>query len=331
MNRMIYKYHPTIGYTYIPNLKTRVNFSCGGFLVKSNNWGFRSDWDYENRKKNNKIKRILFFGDSHTAGYGVSNKKRFTDIIANKLEDQVEVYNFGIPGTGTDQQYLAFKEFAKNIECDLIVLVVMVENIRRVNSQFRYYLNDNKEQILYQKPYFKIVESEQLQLCNVPVIKHSIPPESLSTIEKKTIASTGKFPALRKFINRVGVKESVQSITGFQPLPEYNKSNGSAWLLLKNIIKEWSEEVNCDFLVVPQPLYHYIEEKSNPTKYLARFKELSGELEINIHNPLPDYLKYSKEERRQFRFPIDQHPTTFGHKAIASSLIKPINNILNIH
>ena len=42
-------------------------------------------------------------GDSFTAADGVSNRQRYSDLLEARLPG-IEVYNFGLPGTGTDQQ-----------------------------------------------------------------------------------------------------------------------------------------------------------------------------------------------------------------------------------
>ena len=39
----LFKDHDVIGYTYNPNLKIRVSHEAGGFLLKTNEFGFRSN------------------------------------------------------------------------------------------------------------------------------------------------------------------------------------------------------------------------------------------------------------------------------------------------
>ena len=50
-----------------------------------------------------------------TAGDGVNNGKRYTDLLESRLEG-AEVLNFGMPGSGPDQQYLAYQTFAHEID-----------------------------------------------------------------------------------------------------------------------------------------------------------------------------------------------------------------------
>ena len=153
MPRRQFKYDHDIGYRFIPNIKIRVIHESGGYLFKTNSDGFRSDNNFFT-KKNSSIskKRILIFGDSYTAGDGVSNGQRYTDILESKLQN-VEVFNFGLPGTGTDQQYLIWKKFAKEIECDAIVIGLQLENIRRIVATARQFKNLEGKTVLVPKPF----------------------------------------------------------------------------------------------------------------------------------------------------------------------------------
>jgi len=73
MPRNISEYNPSIGYRYILKMKARIEHECGGFLLKTNNLGFRCNHE--------DTFRVLLLGDSFTAGFGVSNKYRFGDIL----------------------------------------------------------------------------------------------------------------------------------------------------------------------------------------------------------------------------------------------------------
>src|SRR5215467_11648911 len=130
MGIQLFEYHPVIGYHFIPNLKTRLEHEGGGYLVRVNNVGFRDEKDFQKEKAAGKF-RVLLFGDSFTAGDGVSNKHRFGDVL-QILIPNLEIYNFGLPGTGTDQHYLTYREIASAYEHDMVIIAAQVENIRRV-------------------------------------------------------------------------------------------------------------------------------------------------------------------------------------------------------
>ena len=133
--RSVLEYHPVIGYRFIPSIKARILHESGGYLIRCNNLGFRCNRDIQIGAKSKK-QRVLIFGDSYTAGEGVCNEVRYSDLLESMFKD-VDIYNFGLPGTGTDQQYLTYKTYAENLQPDLVIISVMVENIRCWNNHQR--------------------------------------------------------------------------------------------------------------------------------------------------------------------------------------------------
>ena len=53
-HRQIITFNNEIGYSYIPNLKARLINSEGGYFIRTNSQGFRSDIEYEIKKRENK-------------------------------------------------------------------------------------------------------------------------------------------------------------------------------------------------------------------------------------------------------------------------------------
>jgi len=319
MGRNLFQYHPKIGYTFIPGLKARIEHEDGGYLVKTNNAGFRCNNDVT-VKKSKKI-RIIVFGDSYTAGDGVSNKFRFSDLIEQKLED-TEVLNFGLSGTGTDQQYLAWQEFAKSIEYDLLVICPLAENIRRNMAKFRVTRTAESNAVVAKaKPYFELTDSG-LKLGHVPCPKKQIPEKDFGKIEG--LDSGGRYPFAEQMLSKHAafLKDPVQKLMRYQPFPEYENPKSDGWLLTKAIIEQWKQENNKKVLICPVPVYQYIEKIASPDAFQARYKEVSG---VDI---LPEFWKLSKDKRRKCRFKVDQHPTKLGHSVIAKGMIKHIRKIL---
>src|ERR1043166_4947271 len=75
MWRSVTRHHPTIGYTLIPGVRARVSLpnEDTAYLVRVNAQGFRCEHDFASAKAEGKS-RVLLFGDSFTAGDGVSNR-----------------------------------------------------------------------------------------------------------------------------------------------------------------------------------------------------------------------------------------------------------------
>jgi carbamoyltransferase len=323
MEIQLFQHHPLIGYTFIPNLKTRIDHEGGGFLVRTNGHGFRCEHEFTKSREPGKF-RALLFGDSFTAGDGVSNKNRYGDLL-EKMTPGLEVYNFALPGTATDQHYLVWREIAKEFEHDLVIIAVQVENIRRVVSRYRLAVMASGNDMLLPKPYFEI-DGGELQLKGVPVPERPISVDDLPESERDHVDTGGRLLWLRKLVNKMGgpVKEILQKVSAYQPLPEYDDANGHEWLLMKTILKAWARELPKPGIVMPIPLYHYVEETAPPDAYRARFAEVADWPGVTLHDPLPDYYALPKQERRDLRFETDIHPTPAHHSLLASSLGKVV-------
>jgi lysophospholipase L1-like esterase len=325
MWRSLTQYHPVIGYTFIPGIKARVPHEGGGYLVRVNEQGFRCDHDFAAEKQPGQ-RRVLVFGDSQTAGDGVSNGDRYSDRL-EKLLSGVQVYNFGLPGTGTDQQYLAYQEYAVHISADVLILGVLVENIGRVASRYRPYTDENNEVVIYAKPYYAL-EAGKLALKNVPVPKGPIPKSLMDETEAKYIDSGLPFPAIRKLAKKIGIRDVAQRVTGLQPVPDYKQPDNPKWVLMRAILVDWIRSSNSPVILVPIPLFSFIKGHSDPSFYQARFREVAKETGAILHDPLADFQKYSGDERREFCFEKDLHLTPRGHQVLAESLAPVVQGLL---
>lgn len=210
--RQVCEYHPVIGYRFIPNLRARIAHEGGGYLLEANEDGFRADRPYA-RAATPGCERVLVFGDSFTAGDAVANRQRYTEQLEAALEG-VEVYNYGISSTGTDQQYLAWREYARDVEHDVLVIAVFVENIRRVVARYRPHRDAAGRERLHAKPYFEIDESAaSLVLHQVPPPPDALSLDQLSPEHQGKVDQGGRFARLRGLVNALGAKEAVQRLT----------------------------------------------------------------------------------------------------------------------
>jgi len=325
--RSVTQHHPSIGYTFIPGIKARVSLPSeeAAYLVRANAQGFRCDHEFTPAKGEGK-RRALLFGDSFTAGDGVSNGKRYGDLLEQSVGG-LEVYNFGLPGTGTDQQYLAYQEFGAGLEHDLLVLAVTVENIGRVASRFRPYVDERGETVVYAKPYY-VLEGGRLALKNVPVAKEPISKSEMGAEESKHTDWGLPFAGLRKVARQLGLRDLAQKVTHFQPVPDYRTPDNPKWLVMRAILEEWIRASRAPVILMPVPLFPFVEGSSDPADYQARFRELAEAAGCTLHDPLPDLQKHPPAERRAFRFDRDVHLTPAGHAALAASLAPVVERAL---
>ena len=76
-------------------------------------------------------KRILFFGDSFTFGYGVNNEDVFVQEVANNI-DNYSVYNYGVNGYGIAQMYQSLLiEFENLSKGDVVVFAPISRDFGR--------------------------------------------------------------------------------------------------------------------------------------------------------------------------------------------------------
>ncbi|HVN40826.1 MAG TPA: SGNH/GDSL hydrolase family protein [Myxococcota bacterium] len=320
MTRLLYQYDSTVGYRFVPGLKARIEHESGGYLLRTNGAGFRCRHEFT-AKKAPGVFRILLFGDSFTAGDGVSDCRRYGEQVEALLPG-TEVFNFGLPGSGTDQQYLIWREYASQLEHDLVVIAVLVENIRRVVARYRLYGTTKGDDLMLAKPYFTLEADGELALHHVPVPRAPIGRGGLSERDSEAVDRGGRLEWLRRGINRFGptVKDTLQRVTRYQPLPGYDRADHPDWRLLEAILRTWIQAVPGPVLVCPIPTYQYIEDMASPKSYQARFRSLEDPDRVIVHDPLPDFLAHSRQARRGFRFERDVHMTPAAHRVLAESL-----------
>lgn len=329
MTRSVFQYHPTYGFHFIPGVKARIPHESGGYLVRANAAGFRSDREFLAPRTAGR-RRVLLFGDSYTAGDGVSNGLRYGDLLEKHVPG-IEVYNYGLPGTGTDQHYLVYSDVAPRIEHDLVIIAVLVENIRRIVAHYRVFENADGKRVALAKPYYSLDGSGALTLHNVPVPKQESSVESLPAEEREHVDRGGDLALVRRALNLLGpgVKSMLQSALGQNPLPAYDSADDPAWRLLRSILVTWVSESTVPVVIVPLPLYHYVEGIADPSSYQARFAELAHATRAHVHDPLPDLLALPMSERRALRFERDVHPTPLAHEHLARSIALAVAPIIN--
>lgn len=326
LHRQLMQHDDILGYKFAPGLKVRIPHEGGGYLVKTNKEGFRCDNEVTSKKP--QARRVLVFGDSYTAGDGVSNGKRYSDVLEQTLED-TEVLNFGLSGSGTDQQYLIFQKYAEEIEYDAVVISVLVENIERNVAKSREWTDRSGESLYVSKPWFELSSSGELSLKGVPV---PVPQKKGS----EQVADQGGVDVLataRKMVNKLGpgFKDKVQKLTRFQPLPDYDSADNYGWRLMQAILTKWVSELselNVPVMIAVIPVYQYVEKTASYADVRKRFNEFANATGAPVHHVIDDLWPYPADVRRSFRFQSDVHLTPLAHKTIGESIARYLAPLL---
>ena len=335
-HRMTVQYHPRVGFLYVPNLKARIPNELGGYFVKTNSLGFRSDHEFSKQRKGRR--RVLFFGDSYTAGDGCDNQQRFPERLGEELD--VEVYNYGMSGSGTDQQLLIFEEFAREVEADLIVLGVTVENIQRITVGHRESIDRvTGNRVFVPKPYFTL-DGNHLRLNQVPVPLDRPAVDTVqATIDDRqgrarwidwSMAMYRKLPWLK--IAGESLQARLQKVRGhllrqigFQPYQGYTSANHDGWKLMKAIIERFhSNASTIPVLVVPIPTYFFYLHGLKPL-YQDLFNSLAAPARgLHVADVTARLAALPEQMRERLSFRHDSHFSPFGHDQVAHLLKEEI-------
>ena len=150
-----FEFHKTFGWFPIPNSHRILTTDVRTISVDHNSNGFR-DPEFDPSKRPG----VIFLGDSYTWGYAVETGERFTDKLRGK-HPEWSVYNFGVVGFSTDQEFLVLKKYIAEYRPRMVFLVFCVENDDVGNS-------GNRAGMYYYKPYF-VPFPGGLKLKGVPV------------------------------------------------------------------------------------------------------------------------------------------------------------------
>ena len=207
---------------------------------------------------------------------------------------------------------------------------MLVENIVRNTTRYREFWDDSGKQVIFAKPYFTVDARGELTLHHSPPSPLPIPKDGLPDEVRGGLLKDGRFGPLRRLARRLRLHHVARKFARFQPFPEYNSRSSEGWRLLRAILLRWIREHGdpSRIVIMPIPLYQYVEGLASARPYQARFAELCAETGCLLHDPLPDLLRYTPTERRAFRFQTDAHFTPEGHAAIAKSMAPVISSLM---
>jgi hypothetical protein len=295
--RQIYTHHETIGWWHLPNLYARIPLGGTFHNVKTNSSGMRSTREYPLEKPPGRT-RVVFLGDSYTAGDGVSNAQRFTDLLEARFPN-LDAMNFGLNGTGTDQQLLIFETIARRYDADAYVFCICVENIARNLYTCFPSFDFREHQVVYRpKPYFELSD-EKLVLRNQPV-----------TLEKRPQDALGDWKYSFPYLSESD-----------DPYAIYAHPDRIHWRTMKAILRRFTSAVrDKPVLIVPLPMYNHYLEQHSPT-YWPRFREIEDRSAgVFVVDLLPAFKRRPRTQREAFRFSDDPHYTAAAHLVVADEL-----------
>lgn len=341
ITKSLTKYHARLGYTYMPGVRLRMQGVSGGYLVRTNAAGYRSDREFVDTRRPGTF-RALLYGDSQSAGDGIANALRYSDLIEAAVPT-IEVDNYALSGSATDQQYLAWQEHGA-VEHDLIVIGLYTENVRRITRRVVRGRDATGAEFFTAKPYYALT-GEALSLHNVPVPRQrwtaeTLPPSLLPHVYSYGEANlvfrnhSKRHESLMRILARLGplrrlLKRGLVRLRPYQPLPDYERPDTPGWLLLRAILKAWIAASRTPVLIVLLPHESVLSGLSDPARCQERFRELSAETGCHLFDPLPALLALPASERSLLWSDAYGHLSAQGHAALAALLVPVVQRLMD--
>ncbi len=311
-----------IGYRYIPDTHRVLDRPDGGkYEISINSAGIRSSREYQPHRPPG-VFRILVFGDSYAAGQFVSNDHRFSEIMERRMP-QLEVINFALEGTGTDQQLLIYEKVAAEYEHDLVMVFPFLQNIRRNLVEAREAIDPKtKKRVLRGKPRFEL-QDERLILRNSPVPAAATDaddgrPGEITAgegggIMRRPKAMISRWPAAHL------LKRWVYALKPWEPFPEYRSQHHPAWRLMEAILRRFAQSAAPRPLVIVPVFYDSYVRFRMARNYWKRFSSLASR-DVHVVDLLPHLQRLGTDAVRCFQVPHDCHFSSYGHLVIADLL-----------
>jgi hypothetical protein len=151
-----------LGVRFIESKRGLSQSTCYQATVTINSQGWRTP-DFTQMKSDD-VFRVLVLGDSFMAGLQVNDEEIFSSVLRNRLNaaglgKRVEVITFGVPSWGTDQQYLALRQYGLKLNPDLVMVAFYAQNdVAETDLMLRSFTNT------YPKPFFDLRDGRLIEL-----------------------------------------------------------------------------------------------------------------------------------------------------------------------
>ena len=321
--RSLFKHNPNWGYWYRENFYGRVpgqGSKTAYYTVKTNAVGARTSHEPEHHLSGGHEKRIMFLGCSYTAGDGVPNNKRFSDLIEKMMPD-VHCHNYALSGSGHDQQNLIHRHFSPKIKPHILIVSpytgCLGRNILSARPAFDPLTGIT---VMRPKPYFELYD-DQIVLKQSPVPRQSV-------------CASEHFRAQQNYLRLNPLKGMARHLLQgpLQFVADWYKSH--SWpvndlylndgqypyhlgqMILKDILMSSKASLK---VIMPLPAYRDCKE-FNRSAYRKFYNELALMTGSKFIDCLPIISTKSSHELETLFSSGDGHYTHLGHKVIADYL-----------
>lgn len=296
--KQIFTYDRHIGYKYVPNLNVTVT---GDYLdqlydykIKTDRFGFRNSLSINNKFYDFDV---LFIGCSFTAGDGLENKNRFSELI------NLDSYNAALSGSDLIQQMFIVNYCKDFLNTKKLIYSPYLGCINRMNLKSRATFLHNTRHIWF-KPFFEVFDGKFI-LKNYPVPK---PQMILSSSENNKKEKSF-------WINRLLKSKSLYS--DFLKSIYRAYTDETNFSICKEIyLKSKNSFPNAKHILMPLGNYYFLkfankELKKVVTNFYQRLTKEIGFEFYNINNMI------NKSQIDKIFYKKDGHFNIYGHKTIS--------------
>ncbi len=302
--RQTFIFDPQIGYKFQPNLNVTIigdeKDNMQDYKLIVDKFGYRNY--LKELTSNDKYISIdnLFIGCSFTAGDGVENASRFTNLIGDS-------YNAGLPGTCTIQHFSIAEDCTRFLKPKNVIFSPYLGCLSRsyLSQRSTYFLSSRHN---WYKPYFKNINGE-ITIKNSPVPYPKIDFEN-EFKNKKNVYPINKI--FKKIIDKIPLKNKNDLNILLKPF------NGEDQLLLCKKLYTDAKKLFPDskFTLAPIPHYDFLRYSSQYERALIKnfFRNLTLEVNYNYIDLISSLLE---ENYENLYYLIDGHFNKKGHQYMA--------------
>lgn len=274
-----------------------------GQSVHQNQFGLRGPDDIRLEKTPGR-KRILVLGDSYVWGVGANQDDLFTNPKVHGTND--ELINCGVPGYGTDQEYLFYLSTCQQFDVDQVVLVFTPDNDVANNLASKQYS--------YLKPYFTLSNGELV--LHKDHVRYSV----IYNFERECRVWNAVRDGLEGLGHALGPKREKKY---WEPNAVISDEDRAAIELTLALIKKLKEAVaarHAEFYVVFIPQTSRVHRGMPDNHPFARLIAAGlTQMGVSYREPYPEFLKSAMAGTELFH-PPDGHFNAAGHALFAKFL-----------
>lgn len=287
------------------------------------------------------VVRILFVGDSFTAGWGVDEDEVYPRLAESFLrakfpQEKIEVVNAGLPSTGPNYYYLYLKNEITRLDPDIVVVGFWMVNDIPDNVYFSEWLQTDADGL----PTKINHKTQKTDFAGnfVPVdlpLKFTVP--YLRYLHLFAYVADRLFPYQSKFGNDAVI--STRGCLYKRTCHDLDEAKARTKKLFWGM-KKITDEKGAKLLVALLPAEFQIDRAARlkygitvpllPSDKDYPYEDFGGYFSENgiDYLDMRPYFQNAKTEERQFYFETDNHWNSNGHKLAAEVISEKLTEIL---